>query len=77
VKMSLLGGTDGSGKREYRSRPEVLSVLFASTRFSRWYSLATISGDVFEESPAAATVTVKRTEVLQPRTSDLFPNLNQ
>jgi hypothetical protein len=77
VKLSLLGGTDGSSKREYRSRPEVVSVLFASTGFSRWYSLATISGDVFEQSPAAANVAVKRAEVLQPRRSDLFPNFNQ
>jgi hypothetical protein len=74
--MSLLGGTDGFGKREYQLPPEVLSVLFASTRFNRWYSLATISGGVFEESRAASTVAVKRIEVLQPRRSALFPNLD-
>jgi hypothetical protein len=55
VKMSLLGGTDGSGKRENRLRKEVLCVPFAS---NRWYSVATISGNIFEESQAASTVTV-------------------
>jgi hypothetical protein len=72
-----MGGTDAAGKREYRLRPEVLSVLSASTRFSRWYSRATISRDVFEESPAASTATVKRMEVLGPRRSALVPNLDR
>jgi hypothetical protein len=58
--MSLLGGTDGSGKRGVPLRTAVRSVLFVSTRFDKWSPLTTIPGDIFEASLASSAMTGQR-----------------